>query len=397
MTTIAFVQPQMTNEGATLESAADSLLSRSETLRTHMLEWLGELVECESPSDDFDALESCAQLVVELWHRQVGRCPEIRRVDGRPHVFVPSRGAPRVLLLGHFDTVWPVGTLDELPFTVSDDVIRGPGTLDMKAGIVQALGAVTLLGDPDGVCVLLTSDEELSDTGSEALIVDMAREGGAVLVCEPCTPDGSVKIARRGIAHYRVTAHGRAAHAGEEPEYGINATLEIAAQVPAIARLASGDQDTTVTPTVLRAGSASNAIPDTGVVDVDVRAWTRAELERVDRQVRELSPLTHRDAKVTVDGGISRGPFETAASQPLVPALEAAAAAIGLPTPPTVRWRSGSDANLTAAAGVPTLDGLGACGAHPHARDEHVIASTMPRQTALLASLIRQLVGAGRG
>lgn len=366
------------------------LLARAHERTGQMVDQLRVLVERESPSDDVTALGACADLIGQQWEDATGRAPRRVTSDGRTHLLWESAGPTKVLLLGHYDTVWPLGTINELPFSNIDGVIRGPGTLDMKAGIIQALTAISLLDDADGVAVLLTADEEVGAASSRALIENCARQANAVLVCEPCTPDGAVKIARRGIAHYRVSVEGRAAHAGEEPERGINATIEIASQIPAIAAIASTDLDTTVTPTVLHAGTTVNSVPERAVLDIDVRGWTRTELERVDRQLRDLTPNLP-GARLSVTGAISRGSFETSASRPLLPAVEQAAADIGIPMPPTVKWRSGSDANLTAAIGTPTLDGLGAQGAHPHSRDEHIIADAMPTRTAFLAALIDQL------
>jgi glutamate carboxypeptidase len=366
----------------------DQARQRSSWMRTR----LRELAECESPSDDRAALRDCADLLTRLWAENVGEPLRHIERDGRVHLTWAGGGPPAVLLLGHYDTVWPRGTLTGWPVTESDGIIRGPGVLDMKAGIIQMLTAVSLLGDDAaGVTVLLTADEEIGSPGSRDLIEDAARRAGAVLVCEPATPDGAVKIARRGVARYRVTATGKAAHAGEEPEHGINAGVEIAEQVPRIAAIASAAADTTVTPTVLRAGSTVNSVPESGSVDVDARAWTLAELERVDGQIRALTPAV-AGARLQVTGAIDRRPFEPELTAPLTAALAAAAAQAGVPNPASVMWRSASDANLTAGVGVPTLDGLGAVGAHPHGRDEHVQAATMPDRAALLATFIKEWI-----
>jgi glutamate carboxypeptidase len=350
---------------------------------------LRDLVECQSPSDDPVALRACAELISHQWAGATGRSP--RNVEGG-HLFWEGGARPEVLLLGHYDTVWPLGTIKDLPFTIANGVIRGPGVLDMKAGIIQMLTAITLLGDfAEHVVVLLTADEEIGSPTSRPLIEETAARTGAVLVCEPATPDGAVKIARRGVGHYRITAMGRAAHAGEEPERGLNAGVEIALQIPGILGLASPEHDTTVTPTVLRAGTTINSIPESGHIDVDVRAWSRTELERVDKEIRLRQPRIH-GTRLAVSGGIDRQPFEPDLTIRLTEALAAGATELGLQPPATVKWRSASDANITAGIAVPTLDGLGAVGAHPHARDEHVIAATIPERAALLAALIHRLI-----
>jgi glutamate carboxypeptidase len=364
--------------------------ARRQTVQMHRR--LQELVECESPSNDPDALRECADLLTAQWAEASGRPLVHIERDGRRHLTWDGGATPAVLLLGHYDTVWPRGTIPDWPFTERDGIIRGPGVLDMKAGIVQMLSAVELLGDQaEHVTVLLTADEEVGSPSSRDLIEEAARRAGAVLVCEPATPDGAVKIARRGVAHYRLTAVGKAAHAGEEPEHGINAAIEIARQIPTIASLASTENDTTVTPTVLRAGNTVNSVPERGTIDVDVRAWTRDELERVDRQIRLLQPELE-GSRLQVNGGIDRRPFEPALTASLTEALADGAADIGLQAPTTAVWRSASDANITAGIDVPTLDGLGAVGAHPHGRDEHIIAATVPDRAALLAACVRTLV-----
>lgn len=368
-----------------------SLLRQARNRTDRMFHQLRELVERESPSVDPTALARCAELIDTQWTQTTGHGVTAVQVADRHHLVWSGSGEPRVLLLGHYDTVWPLGTIEELPFTVKDGAITGPGVLDMKAGIVQMLTAVALLGEnARHVVVLLTADEEIGSHTSQDLIQDLARQAGAVLVCEPATPDGAIKTARRGVAHYRVTATGRAAHAGEEPERGINAAVEIALQTPGIVALASTEHDTTVTPTVMRAGTTTNSVPDTGHLDVDVRAWTRAELLRVDTEIRKIRPQAGCD--IVVAGQADRPPFEPDLSPPLVAAVIDGANAIGVPVPPTVRWRSASDANITAGAGVRTLDGLGAVGAHPHARDEYVIAASVPDRAALLAATISRLI-----
>jgi glutamate carboxypeptidase len=373
----------------------DHARSRSPVL----VERLRTLVECESPSDDPAALRACADLIADFFVETLGRAPQ-RTEHG--HLLWRGPGEPRVLLLGHYDTVWPVGTLAGWPFTVGGGTdggtargtAHGPGVLDMKAGIVQLLAALDILGDPAGVSVLLTADEEVGSPTSRSLVEAEARRAGCVLVCEPGGPAGQVKKARRGTAVYRLSVTGRAAHAGEAPEDGVNAAVELAAQIPAIAALADRVADTTVTPTVLRAGTATNCVPESGYIDIDVRAWTPEEQARIDSALRALEPRLP-GARLAVSGGVSGGvgrpPFEAEAAQPLVGLLYAAAGDVALPPPEMVRWRSASDANLTAALGIPTLDGLGAVGAFPHARSEYIDLPTMPDRAALLAALINRI------
>ena len=237
-----------------------------------MLEALGELVACESPSSDVAALRRCAGVVADVARRVAGI--ELERVerDGRVHLRW-GRGTPRVLLLGHFDTVWPAGSLAARPFAVRDGVATGPGCFDMKAGIVQGLFALAAAGAPDGAALLLTADEEIGAPTSRALIEESARGVEAVLVLEP-SADGALKVARKGSAVYDMAVRGRAAHAGLEPERGVNALVELAAHVLAVAALADPEAGTTVTPAVAASGTTTNTVPAAAHFSVDVRAWS---------------------------------------------------------------------------------------------------------------------------
>jgi len=358
-----------------------------------MVERLAELVSCESPSGVPAALDRCAELLAGWGDAALGR--PVRRVvrSGVPHLLWRAP-EPGVLLVGHFDTVWPLGTVTGWPMTVADGVARGPGVFDMKAGIVQLLTAVELVVDRSRVGVLLTGDEETGSRTCRDLIEAEARWAGAVLVCEPSADGGAAKVARKGTAGYRVTVTGRAAHAGLEPERGVNAGVELAHQVLAVQALAAPADGTTVTPTVLAAGTTTNTVPETAVAHVDVRGWTREELDRTDRAIRGLVPRLP-GAVLAVDGGVKRYPLDAAVALPLLEVARAAARDVGLPPMDGVRSGGGSDGNLTAAVGVPTLDGLGAVGAHPHGRDEWVDVTAMPDRAALLAALIDRICAAG--
>jgi glutamate carboxypeptidase len=358
-----------------------------------MIDRLADLVSCESPSGALDDLERCADLLA-TWGNDLLDHPTQRvQRDGMPHLLWRATN-PTILLLGHFDTVWPLGTVAEWPMSVRDGVASGPGVFDMKAGIVQALTAMELVADRSRVSVLLTCDEEIGSVASRSLIEEEARRVKAVLVCEPSADGGAVKVARKGLAGYRVAVTGRAAHAGLEPELGVNAGIELAHQVLALQALAAPAEGTTVTPTVLAAGTTTNTVPEAASVHVDVRGWSRGELDRVDAEVRRLSPRLP-GATLAVDGRVNRYPLEAAMALPLLAVAQTAARDIGLPPLVGVRSGGGSDGNLTAAVGVPTLDGLGAVGGHPHGRDEWVDVAAMPERAALLAALIDRLCGAG--
>ncbi|MEU1202612.1 M20 family metallopeptidase [Streptomyces sp. NPDC005813] len=370
-----------------------ALLAAAAAQAPRMRAQLAELVEQESFSSDLPALHSCADLVAELGAQALGSAPRRLELGGRPHLLWPGSGDGDVLVLGHFDTVWPTGTLAGWPFTVDGDLATGPGVFDMKAGIVQMFAALRLLPSAEGVAVLLTGDEEIGAPSSRKLIEDTARGCRAVLVPEPSAA-GALKTARKGIGTYRLDVRGRAAHAGLEPEKGINATVEVAHQVLRIAALGDSTVGTSVTPTVLSGGSSMNTVPEQASVQVDVRAWTAAELARVDTVLRELEPVV-AGAALELDGGVNRYALEASHSADLFTAAAQEARALGLAPLRGVAVGGGSDGNFTAGLGVPTLDGLGAVGDHAHAPGEYADLSAMPQRAALMAALVGRLLGTG--
>jgi glutamate carboxypeptidase len=357
-----------------------------------MINRLRELVECESPSDNVAALAQCADLLTRWGDRVLSRPARRLNIANFPHLLWRAPD-PKVLLLGHFDTVWPIGTLAEWPMTIEHGIARGPGVFDMKAGIVQMFEAVEMVADRSKVSVFLTCDEETGSATSRELIEEEAALVNAVLLGEPSADGGAFKVARKGVSHYRVRVSGRAAHAGLEPEIGVNAVGEIAHQVLSVEALAALDVGTTVTPTVLMAGTTINTVPATATLDIDVRAWNGDELDRVDREIRRLAPHL-AGAGLSVSGGINRYPLEVAASLPLVQIAEVAAKDVGLEPPKCVKSGGASDANFTAAVGIPTLDGLGAVGSHPHAREEWVDVNAMPDRVALLVAMVDRICAA---
>lgn len=354
-----------------------------------VLEQLERLVMTESPSEDLPLTHRCADVVSDLVDDVLGERPQRLEVGGRPHLLLRSGAARPVLLLAHLDTVWPAGTTADWPFTVDGDWATGPGVFDMKAGLVQGLHAVRSAGVA-GVDLLVTSDEEVGSPTSRALIEREARRARAVLVLEPSV-DGAPKTARKGVSMYRLLVRGRASHAGLEPKAGVNAIVELAAQVPALGRLADGDRGTTVTPTVARAGTTTNTVPAAAEIALDVRAWTAAEQQRVDAGLRSLRP-TLPGAALEVLGGVNRPPLEEAASTALMALASRCAADLGLSLPPGRAVGGGSDGNFTAGLGVPTLDGMGAVGAGAHAVGERASVSALAERTALLTCLLRALL-----
>ncbi|MEY2975200.1 MAG: hypothetical protein RIR49_1620 [Actinomycetota bacterium] len=355
-----------------------------------MVDDLRLLVEVESPSSNRDALKSSAAAVAALIERRTGR--PARLVDGPagPHVHWSGGGEPRVLILGHHDTVFPLGTLDRRPFAVVDGRATGPGVFDMKAGIVQAVHAVAAVTDASHVEILITCDEEIGSGSSRALLEERAVACGAVLVLEPSADGGALKSGRKGTGTFEVVVHGRAAHAGLEPHLGVNSLVEAARQIQYIATLGDVAAGTTVTPTVVAGGTADNVVPAETRVKVDVRVTSAHERERIEVAMRSLAPVDAA-ASIEVLGAIGRPPMPESAAATLLP--------VALEHDPTLRAVAvggASDGNFTAALGVPTLDGLGAVGGGAHAEHEHVLVDTMPGRVALLAALIASRDAAGR-
>ncbi|MEY3690965.1 MAG: hypothetical protein RJB57_620 [Actinomycetota bacterium] len=351
---------------------------------------LASLVGAESPSRDIDRLTVHARLLSGLMVRLLGHAPELVASPVGPHVHWKGGGEPRVLILGHHDTVHPAGTLAQRPFTVNGDTATGPGVFDMKAGIVQVLHAVAALDDRSHVEILLSADEEIGSRESRALIEERARACGAVLVIEPSADGGVLKTGRKGTGTFEVRVHGRASHAGLEPEKGINSLVELAHLIPQIVAIADPSKGTTVTPTVASAGTADNVVPESASCFVDVRVAVPGEKERVETAMAALR-TTVPGARVEVLGGIGRPPMHESAAVALLAIAREVSEQAGLPEAHGVTVGGGSDGNFTAAIGVPTLDGLGAVGGGAHGADEHVVLSRMADRAALVAGLCQRL------
>jgi len=365
------------------------------------------LIACESPSDDLEAIARSADVVAEVIGArlaEVGLPATAERIVlvGRTHLRWRFGGGGRVVLLTHHDTVWPIGSLARLPISRANGVLTGPGCFDMKVGLAQAVHAIAALaqaGGPsavDGVTLLCTGDEEIGSPTSRWLVEDESRRSNAVLVLEAAGPNGSLKTARKGASFYGVEVIGRAAHAGLEPERGVNSVVEMAAQIEVIAALSDEALGTTVTPTRLHAGTTVNTVPARAYLDVDVRAATAAEQKRVDRAMGSLIP-TVSGSRIDVSGGISRPVMNRAHTAHLFARATALASAAGIHPLHAIAVGGASDGNLTAGMGLPTLDGLGAVGGGAHSDGEHVVIEDIPHRTALVALLIEDtLAGGGR-
>ncbi|WP_427925548.1 M20/M25/M40 family metallo-hydrolase [Streptomyces sp. cg40] len=347
-----------------------------------MIDDLRTLVEVESPSRDLDALGKSAETVASVIEGRLGGKAVLVDSAGGPHVNWSGGGTPRVLILGHHDTVFPLGTLARRPFLVEDGRATGPGVFDMLGGLVQAIHGLASLDDLSGVEILVTADEEVGSHASRALIEERALACGAVLVVEGAADGGGVKTGRKGCGTFEVSVTGRASHAGLEPAAGVNALVEAAHQVLAIAELGRPEVGTTVTPTVASAGTLDNVVPAAATVVVDVRVESPEEKERIESAFATLTPQID-EAVITVRGSVGRPPMpESAAAglfavaQRLLPGLEGRA--VG----------GGSDGNFTAALGVPTLDGLGAVGGGAHADHEYLVVASMSERARLVAGLV---------
>jgi len=357
-----------------------------------MLEDLATLVNVESPSRDLDALGKSAAALSDVIEARLGTRPAIIDTAAGPivHWTNDSGDTPRALIVGHHDTVHPLGSLAARPFTVSDGTATGPGVFDMKAGIVQAIHAVAALDDRSGVELLFTPDEETGSLASREYIEERALACGAVLVLEPSADGGALKTARKGVGTFEVTIHGRAAHAGLEPEKGVNALVEAAHQVLAITTFADPAIGTTVTPTVATAGTTDNVVPAQARILVDVRVEAAGEKERVEAAMAGLRARVP-DARIEIGGGINRPPMPASASESLFATAVAVGEQLGMAPVTGVAVGGGSDGNFTAARGVPTLDGLGAVGGGAHADHEFVLVESMPERAKLLTGLLSAL------
>ncbi|MEI7743045.1 MAG: M20 family metallopeptidase [Chloroflexota bacterium] len=356
---------------------------------------LAILVNSETPSRDVAALRAGIDRLVPMVRESLGREPEILALDGGvPALLLRATAQPAVLLLCHLDTVWPLGSLADHPFSAADGRATGPGGFDMKAGIVIGLAAIEAIEAPgarDHVTLLVTCDEEVGSAASRALLERVAMDAIAVLVLEGSGPGGALKEARKGISMYDLEITGRAAHAGLEPERGINATAELAHLVLDIAGLGDPALGTTVTPTMASSGTSSNTVPAAAHLAVDVRAWTVDEQLRVDAAIRARTPAID-GATVTVHGGINRPPLERERAASLLELARAVAAANDLGEVAACAVGGASDGNFTAALGIPTLDGLGAVGGNAHASGEWVDLGTIPGRARLIARLVERIV-----
>ena len=350
---------------------------------------LQELVECQSPSEDIAACIAVIDLALKLSARNLPEPAERLESGGRP-VFWWGAKDPQIVLLCHLDTVWPIDSYLPL-WRVEGDQIFGPGIFDMKGGFLQAMYALKEIPTAfEKVALVGTTDEETGSHASRELIERLAKSAKATLVFESSIDD-TVKIGRKGTSMYRIKLHGRAAHAGLEPEKGINATTEISRIVLALSQLENQEHGTTVVPTLMHSGTTTNTVPSTATLDIDARSFLSSELMRVDAAIKAIKPF-HPQARVEITGGANRPPLEHAATTELYKTIEAVAKRMGLPPVGHISVGGASDGNLAAAVGGKVLDGLGATGHGAHAAHEHIFISRLEPRISLIAEFIKELI-----
>jgi glutamate carboxypeptidase len=362
---------------------------------------LGQFVRCESPSHDKIAVDRMGEMVASEWCQRGAKVRVLRQKNCGDHLRAEiwlgaGRPTGQILVLGHLDTVYPVGTLAKMPFRIAGGRARGPGTFDMKAGLALALAALdalkaTGIRPRKRLVFLWTSDEEIGSHTSRREIEKEARRSDAVLVLEPSYGrEGKLKTARKGVGTAEVIVTGRAAHAGIDPGAGVNAVHELALQIARLARMNEPRRGITVQATVVAGGTVSNVVPEHARAEVDIRYTHLADAARLDRKLRGLKPILS-GARIEVRGGVNRPPLErTAAVRKLFSHAQSLMQEIGLPLG-EASTGGGSDGNFTGALGVPTLDGLGAVGDGAHSPGEHVIVRALPVRAALIAGLLASL------
>jgi glutamate carboxypeptidase len=367
--------------------------------RPKIVELIREMVRCESPSDSPADVNRFVDLMVEATRD----CASAETIESpgfgrqlRVTFALPGSPAGQLLALGHSDTVWPVGTLNEMPFREAESRLWGPGVLDMKAGIAFLVFAARLLREFEvpvkrELILLLVSDEEIGSPVSRPLTEAEARKSDSVLVLEPGTGlTGKLKTARKGVGRYLVRIFGKAAHAGVDFPNGASAILEAARQVERLAALTDLGRGTTVNPGVIAGGTRSNVVAAETQIEVDVRVVRAEDSEAIDREIRGLRPIDER-CRISVEGGLNRPPMErTDDIARLFSHAQAIASELGLSIEESSTG-GGSDGNFTAALGIPTLDGLGAVGEGAHASNESILVDRIADRIALLAGLIAKL------
>jgi glutamate carboxypeptidase len=388
------------------------LLRETRKREREMVRLLGRFVRCESPSGDKAAVDRFGAMLAREWRRRGAKVKILRqrlrgdhlrvemaaeaRRDFRRRDGIADRDYGQILVLGHLDTVYPIGTIAKMPFRVKGGRAWGPGTFDMKGGLVMALAAVDGLRAVGArprkrVVFLWTSDEEVGSETSQRVIESEARRSDAVLVLEPSLGrEGRLKTERKGVGGAEIIATGRAAHAGIEPEKGVNAVHEMALQIARLMKMNDRARGITVQATVVEGGTAANVVPERAWAAVDIRFARVADAGRIERELRGLRPIL-RGARVEVRVGGMRPPLERSAGvRELFGVARGLMREVGLSLGEAATG-GGSDGNFTGALGVATLDGLGAVGDGAHSLREHVVVREMGVRAALIAGLLARV------
>lgn len=372
----------------------DSLLAYARTKQDDIVALIRLLVECESPSDDRAALDRFVSLMSDV-------VAPMAKIQIFPHghmraefVLPGAKKKGQILALGHSDTVWPLGTLRDMPFRQDKGRLWGPGVLDMKSGLAFFVFALRALRDLDipvsrKVVLQLNADEEVGSETSRALTEKEAKKSDCVLVLEPGTGlEGKLKTARKGVGAYRIAVHGKASHAGVDFQAGASAIVELARQVERIAGFTQMSRGVTVNPGVISGGTRSNVVAAEAAAEVDIRVARLQDAPGLDRKFRGLRPFDKR-CSIEISGGLNRPPMERSRGiQELFAKAQSLARGLGIKLEESATG-GGSDGNFTAALGVPTLDGLGGVGEGAHAANESILVDRIADRTALLAKLIQ--------
>jgi len=380
-----------------VQSEIAKQLSYFQERKEQIVQTIRQLVEIESPSDNKQAVDRLGSLLAGRFESLGGHAKFHRVQNFGDHLqvdFAGASGGKPVLLLGHLDTVYPIGTLSTMPCRVADGRLWGPGSFDMKSGIAFMLHAIEAVRAwhedtlPRPLTILLVSDEEVGSDTSRLITENLARRSAAVLVLEPSHgPKGAAKTARKGIGEYVLKVTGKAAHSGLDFEKGQSAILELAKQIIAISKLIDLKRGLTLNAGTVQGGTRVNVIPAEASAVLDVRVARKQDAAGIDRKLRSLKPF-NRKCKLEITGGMNRPPMERT---PGVAALYKKAVEIARQSGWKLEEASvggGSDGNFTAGLGIPTLDGLGGVGEGAHATHESILLSELPRRTALLAELI---------
>jgi glutamate carboxypeptidase len=375
-----------------------SLLNFCQAERRPMLACLRQAVEIESPSDSKPGIDRLARFLAREFRKSAGKVRLIKHPVAGSAVsaeFWASKVNQKpILLLGHLDTVWEIGTLAQMPFRQRGGRAFGPGILDMKSGIVIGLWAIRALQalriSPTGpIHFFLNSDEEVSSVAFRKVILAEGQGARAVLVLEPAAAGGALKTARKGVGEFKITVHGRAAHAGVNPAGGVNAISELTRQLITVEAMAGLRQGLTLNIGRIEGGTRSNVVPERATAWIDVRIPRRQDGAVIERKIYNLRPY-HPETQLEIEGGLNRPPMEREMAAALFRKARALGRAMGMDLA-EASTGGGSDGNFTAALGVPTLDGLGAVGDGAHARNEHILIRELPRRAALLAGLLATL------